>query len=205
MKDVFLFFLCANLLLLIALAVALPKGRRLLTMICLGLFLPGLSLVLYAYLGHVWLPDHPLPQRTASAQQEARDVDTAAMAAEETFAALSPEERAERIRTMVASLSERLERNGGTPQEWLRLARAESTLGFKDKARAALEQAEEQHLGLRRQKAWLAASLAVLLTSPLDSKDKQRVRRQLREAKVLFGKADADIKALEEKLLPLLQ
>ncbi len=205
MKAVLLFFLCANLLLLFALATALPKGRRLLPMVGLGLFFPGLSLMLYAHLGHIWLPDYPLQQRAAGAQQEERDVDTAARAAEEAFAALSPEERMERIRTMVASLSQRLYRNGGTPQEWLRLARAESTLGYKDKARAALEQAEERHLGLTRQKAWLAASVAVLLTSPLDNKDKQRVRQQLTEAKVLFGSSDADIKTLEEKLLPLLQ
>ena len=206
MKSVLLFFVCANLLLLCALAAALPKGRRLMAMIVLGLFFPGLSLMLYAHLGHIWLPDHPLRQgRAASAQQEGRDVDASARAAQEAFAALSPAERAERIRAMVASLSERLYRNGGAPQEWLRLARAESTLGDKDKARAALEQAEERHLGLQRQKAWLAASVAVLLASPLDDKDKRRVRRQLKEAKALFGSSDADIKALEEKLLPLLQ
>ncbi len=205
MKAMLLFFLCANLLLLAALAMALPKGRRLLATIGLGLFLPGLSLVLYAHLGHIWLPDHPLQQRTARALTKERPVDAVAKEAEKTFAALSPEERAQRIRAMVASLSERLYRNGGAPQEWLRLARAEVVLGDKDNAHAALEQAEERHVGLTRQKAWLASSVAVLLGSPLNDKDKQRVRRQLREAKVLFGSSDADIKSLEEKLLPLLQ
>ena len=215
MTAVLLFFLCANLLLLAALAVALPKGRRLLPMIGLGLFLPGLSLMLYAHLGQIWLPDHPLQARQEQAQQRGgqddkgqdkeRDVDASARAAQDTFAALSPEERMERIRAMVASLSERLYGKGGTPQEWLRLARAESTLGAKDKARDALMQAEEGHLGLKRQKIWLAASVAVLLASPLDDKDKQRLRQQMKEAKALFGSSDLDIKTLEEKLLPLLQ
>ena len=205
MTAVLLFFLCANLLLLVALAVALPKGRRLLPMIGLGLFLPGLSLMLYALLGQIWLPDHPLQARQEQAQQGERDVDASARAAQDTFAALSPEERMERIRAMVASLSERLYGNGGTPQEWLRLARAESTLGAKDKARDALRQAEEGHLGLKRQKIWLAASVAVLLASPLDDKDKRRLRQQMKEAKALFGSSDLDIKTLEEKLLPLLQ
>ena len=205
MKAVLLFFLGANLLLLGACTVALPKGRRLMPMIGLGLFLPGLSLMLYAHLGQIWLPDHPLHQREELARQGERDVDAAAKDAQKAFAALSPEERAERIRAMVSSLSERLYRNGGTPQEWLRLARAQSALGKKEKARDALIQAEERHLGLRTQKVWLAASVAVLLASPLDDKDKQRVRRQLTEAKALFGSSDSDIKTLEEKLLPLLQ
>ena len=204
MKSVFLFFLCTNLLLLCSLAVALPKGKRRMPVICLGLFLSGCSLALYAHLGHIWLPDHPLQERSVALQKE-RDVDAAARAARETFAALTPEERAERIRAMVASLSTKLYRNGGAPDAWLRLARAERTLGNNESARAALEQAEAEHGALKEQKAWLAASIAILLSSPLDENDKRHIRQQLLEAKALFGDSDVDLKSLENRLLPLLE
>lgn len=54
---------------------------------------------------------------------------------------MTPEERAEMIRGMVAQLSDRLATEGGTPQEWARLITAYSVLGEMDQARAIHDEA----------------------------------------------------------------
>lgn len=60
----------------------------------------------------------------------------------EAMAALPPEERAKIIEGMVAGLAERLDRDGGSLDEWLRLARAYVVLDKRADARAALGRAQ---------------------------------------------------------------
>jgi cytochrome c-type biogenesis protein CcmH len=55
---------------------------------------------------------------------------------------MTPEQRTEMIRGMVAGLSERLSGEGGTPAEWSRLINAYAVLGEKDKARASWNEAQ---------------------------------------------------------------
>ena len=56
---------------------------------------------------------------------------------------LSPEERQEMVRGMVAQLSDRLATEGGTSAEWARLISALSVLGDKDQAIAILAEARQ--------------------------------------------------------------
>lgn len=60
----------------------------------------------------------------------------------EAVAALPAAERAKVIEGMVAGLAERLSRDGGSLDEWVRLARAYGVLGRRDEARAALVKAK---------------------------------------------------------------
>ena len=54
---------------------------------------------------------------------------------------MTAEERQQMLQGMVGQLAERLESEGGSPQEWARLVTSQATLGDRDAARAALEQA----------------------------------------------------------------
>jgi cytochrome c-type biogenesis protein CcmH len=60
-----------------------------------------------------------------------------------SIASLPPAERAAAIRSMVEGLSARLQQNGGSLDEWLRLVRAYSVLNEPEKARAALGDARK--------------------------------------------------------------
>jgi cytochrome c-type biogenesis protein CcmH len=51
--------------------------------------------------------------------------------------AMDPEQRAQFVRSMVERLAERLKRDGSDVEGWLRLVRAYSVMGERDKARAA--------------------------------------------------------------------
>jgi cytochrome c-type biogenesis protein CcmH len=64
-------------------------------------------------------------------------------AAGKSIASLPPAERAAAIRSMVEGLSARLQQNGGSLDEWLRLVRAYSVLNEAEKARAALSDARK--------------------------------------------------------------
>ena len=57
--------------------------------------------------------------------------------------ALPPSERIDAIRGMVEGLERRLAKQGGTPDEWLRLVRSHAVLGERDKALDALARARE--------------------------------------------------------------
>ena len=61
----------------------------------------------------------------------------------EAAASLSDSERSEMIRAMVDGLRVRLETDGGTAEDWLRLIRAQAVLGDKDAARASVARARE--------------------------------------------------------------
>ncbi|MFC2967819.1 c-type cytochrome biogenesis protein CcmI [Acidimangrovimonas pyrenivorans] len=56
---------------------------------------------------------------------------------------MTPEERQQMIRGMVQQLSDRLNTEGGSPQEWARLVGAYGVLGETDKQAAALEKARK--------------------------------------------------------------
>jgi cytochrome c-type biogenesis protein CcmH len=64
-------------------------------------------------------------------------------AAGQSIASLPPVERAAAIRAMVEGLSARLQQNGGSLDEWLRLVRAYWVLNEAEKARAALGDARK--------------------------------------------------------------
>lgn len=81
--------------------------------------------------------DYSLPSERETAQQggpSAADIDAAAD--------MSPEERREMIRGMVARLSERLETEGGSASEWARLIGAYGVLGEASLARQAWEDSQ---------------------------------------------------------------
>lgn len=59
---------------------------------------------------------------------------------------MSEEDRQKMIETMVASLADRLQAKGGTPDEWIRLMRSYRMLGKADEARQAAEAARAAHL-----------------------------------------------------------
>lgn len=61
----------------------------------------------------------------------------------EAAAALSDGERTDMIRSMVDGLKTRLETEGGSAEDWLRLIRAQSVMGDKDAARASVARARE--------------------------------------------------------------
>jgi cytochrome c-type biogenesis protein CcmH len=70
-------------------------------------------------------------------------------AVEEQIAALeqTPADREAMIRGMVESLDQRLKREGGDVEGWMRLARSRMVLGERDKAVAALDAAAERFRG----------------------------------------------------------
>lgn len=212
MGSVLLFILCANLVLLTIVYLSLPPKNGWL-FIALCIFFPAFSLTTYINIGQAWLPDNPLHARKIAGGSSSNDSTTTTQnnsdkialskEAQQAFAALTPAERSARIRAMVDSMAERLYKNGGKPKEWLRLARAQSTLGGKAQAREALEKAERQYPSLKQEKSWIAASIATLLASPLDDNDKARIKKQLKQAKKTMD--DNDMKILEKKLIPLLK
>lgn len=59
----------------------------------------------------------------------------------EAAGAMSAEDRAQMIGEMVARLDERLARDGGSAEEWMRLIRAYQVLGEKDKTAASVKRA----------------------------------------------------------------
>ena len=81
------------------------------------------------------LPQAAAPPARASTAPGPNAADVQAMAA------LSPEERDQRIRGMVEGLDARLKDDPNDLDGWLRLGRARTVLGEKDKAAAAFEQA----------------------------------------------------------------
>ena len=58
-------------------------------------------------------------------------------------AAMTPEQRQEMVRGMVAGLSDRLATQGGSAGEWARLIRAYGVLGETDRARAIWAEAQQ--------------------------------------------------------------
>ncbi|QFS82961.1 hypothetical protein FIU97_09125 [Roseivivax sp. THAF40] len=79
------------------------------------------------------LPDAPLPGPSADDMDAAGD--------------MSAEDREAMIAGMVARLSDRLSRQGGTPEEWARLITAYGVLNDTDQARAIWNNAQEVFLG----------------------------------------------------------
>jgi cytochrome c-type biogenesis protein CcmH len=88
--------------------------------------------------GAPWAP--ALRQRIAALSDPTGRPDSAVG---KSIAALPQAERTAAIRSMVEGLSVRLQQNGGSVDEWLRLVRAYSVLSDPDKARAALAAARE--------------------------------------------------------------
>ncbi|HEX2526399.1 MAG TPA: c-type cytochrome biogenesis protein CcmI [Geminicoccus sp.] len=82
----------------------------------------------------------------------------------QAMAALSPEERNERIRSMVDGLDARLQDDPNDLEGWLRLGRARMVLGEKDRAAAAFEQASR----LRPDDPQILADLGDALMTDLD-------------------------------------
>ncbi|SFE80885.1 c-type cytochrome biogenesis protein CcmI [Roseivivax sediminis] len=60
---------------------------------------------------------------------------------------MDPEARAEMIRGMVSRLSDRLQSEGGSPEEWARLIGAYAVLGQAERAMAAFEEAQDIFAG----------------------------------------------------------
>lgn len=60
---------------------------------------------------------------------------------------MSPEERQDMIRGMVEQLSDRLNSEGGSPEEWARLINALGVLGETERAADAWTQAQAVHGG----------------------------------------------------------
>ena len=79
--------------------------------------------------------DYQLPPLQDAPGPSAADIDAAQD--------MSPEERQQMIRGMVAGLSDRLATEGGTPDEWARLIRALGVLGDTDQARAIWGEAQQ--------------------------------------------------------------
>ncbi|TCO69797.1 c-type cytochrome biogenesis protein CcmI [Rhodovulum euryhalinum] len=77
----------------------------------------------------------PLPEGEALRGPSAEDMEAAAE--------MSPEQRQEMIRNMVANLSDRLARQGGSPEEWAQLIRALGILGDRTQAGAIWTEAQQ--------------------------------------------------------------
>ena len=69
---------------------------------------------------------------------------------------MSPEERQQMIRSMVARLDERLTSEGGSPEEWARLINALGVLGERDQAAQRYRQAQAAYAGDAEASARLA-------------------------------------------------
>jgi cytochrome c-type biogenesis protein CcmH len=100
----------------------------------------------------------PLPEAAPAPPSGPSATDVQAMAA------LSPEERNERIRGMVEGLDARLQDDPNDLDGWLRLGRARMVLGEKDKAAAAFEQASR----LRPNDPQILADLGDALLTEVD-------------------------------------
>ena len=93
------------------------------------------------------------PWRAAVEQQIAQatgEAGTAPVLGGDAMAAagdMAPEERQRMIEGMVQGLAERLAADGGTIDEWLRLARAQSVLGRAEEATATLDRARTAFAG----------------------------------------------------------
>jgi len=83
--------------------------------------------------------DYVLPE---TAPLPGPDADAVAAAAE-----MTPEERQEMVRGMVAQLSERLATQGGSAGEWARLIAAYGVLGETDRAQAIWAEAQQRFAG----------------------------------------------------------
>ena len=97
------------------------------TVLLLAAAVPAISLALYAVLGRPDLADRSM----LTVQERPRGPSAEDMRAAER---MTPEERQEMIRGMVAGLAARLEENPGDLAGWLRLGRARSVLGELDKS-----------------------------------------------------------------------
>ena len=97
------------------------------TVLLLAAAVPALSLALYAVLGRPELADRSV----LTVQERPRGPSAEDVRAAER---MTPEERQEMIRGMVAGLAERLEENPADLAGWLRLGRALSVLGELDKS-----------------------------------------------------------------------
>lgn len=84
----------------------------------------------------------------------------------EAIASLPPAERQKAIEDMVAGLSERLKKNGGSPDEWARLIRAQTVLGDHAAARQAVMLARQK---LASDAGAIAAIDAVVRDLPKDA------------------------------------
>jgi len=84
-------------------------------------------------------PGTPGSQPSASVREPAAPGPTAEEM--QAAASMAPEARTAMIEGMVDTLATRLEEDGGTAQEWLRLVRSYQVLGREDEARAALQTA----------------------------------------------------------------
>jgi cytochrome c-type biogenesis protein CcmH len=82
----------------------------------------------------------------------------AAVEAEIADLVQTPAEREARIRGMVESLDQRLRRDGGDVEGWMRLARSRMVLGERDKALKALDAAAERFRDDARAMAAIAAA-----------------------------------------------
>jgi cytochrome c-type biogenesis protein CcmH len=82
--------------------------------------------------------------RLGGTADEPRGPDAKDVAAAQTMA---PAERQQMIRGMVEGLAARLKESGGSREEWLRLVRAWSVLGERDKAVAAADEARKALAG----------------------------------------------------------
>lgn len=60
---------------------------------------------------------------------------------------MSPEQREEMVRNMVANLSDRLARDGGGPQQWAQLIRALGVLGDTEQAGRIWAEAQQLFAG----------------------------------------------------------
>lgn len=89
-----------------------------------------------------------------------------AKASGEALANLPPAERQKAIEDMVAGLSERLKQNGGSPDEWARLIRAQTVLGDHAAARQAVMLARQK---LGSDAGAIAAIDAVVRDLPKDA------------------------------------
>ncbi|PZO67113.1 MAG: c-type cytochrome biogenesis protein CcmI [Paracoccus denitrificans] len=102
---------------------------------------PWASSVRQAMPAIAWLagqPDYTLPEPPAAAALPGPDADAVAAAADQT-----PEERAEMVQGMVASLESRLATDGGSAEEWARLITAHVVIGNTDHARNILAEARQ--------------------------------------------------------------
>jgi cytochrome c-type biogenesis protein CcmH len=80
--------------------------------------------------------------------------------------AMSPEERAEMIRSMVAGLAERLATEGGPAADWARLIQAYGVLGEAEAARAIHAEALERFAGSAGDLALIAEAAAAAGIAP---------------------------------------
>ncbi len=86
--------------------------------------------------------NYRLPPQAGAPALAGPDADAVSAASD-----MTPEERQAMIQSMVSQLSERLNTDGGSPQEWAQLIGALGVLGDKDKAATAWAKAREAFAG----------------------------------------------------------